>query len=146
MSPLKTLVIVCTALVVVTMSCSTSGSTTPLPDPIDIHAVNFSDTTYPVLEIYAPAENQVFANGDTIKIDGKVTDNSLYRGSIRITNDATGAILKDQAYEIHGLGLYNFHLEQKATVSVITNYTVSVQFEDHGRNNNYKAVKIIVNP
>src|ERR1043165_6099494 len=144
MNTIKTLTVFCAVMIVVGMSCSKGDGAAA--DPGDIHVVNSSDTTYPVLEVYTPAENQGFANGDTIKIDGKVTDNSLYRGTIKITNDASGAVLIEQAYEIHGLGLYSFHLEQKVSVSIITDYTVTVQFEDHGRNISLRSVKIKVNP
>jgi len=79
-------------------------------------------------------------------VEGKVTDNGLYQGSIRITDDANGSLIKEQLYEIHGFQLYNFSLAYRAAVTVITNYTVTVQYEDHGLNKATKAVKVKVNP
>ena len=35
----------------------------------------------------------------------------LYQGSIRITNDANGELLKQQLYEIHGVLSYNFNCQ-----------------------------------
>src|SRR5438132_1611204 len=53
-----------------------------------------NDTIAPVLTIYTPISNQVFTSGNTISITGRITDDlGLYQGSIRITNDATGALL-----------------------------------------------------
>lgn len=129
------------SVIIICASCTTGG--TPAPD---IHTYDNNDFTTPIVEIYTPSDNQVFASGDTIKVDGKVTDNSLYRGSVRITDDATGSVIKEQLYEIHGFTSYNFHIEYKTAVSAISNYTVSVQFEDHGANNGFKSAKIKVNP
>ena len=119
-----------------------SGDATDNPD----HQLDPNDTIKPVIEIYKPSNDQQFATGDTIRVEGKVTDNGLYRGSIKIINDANGIIIKQQDYEIHGLLLYNFNITQKTAVSVTTNYTVKVEFEDHGLNDVIKEVKIKVNP
>ena len=129
------------SVIIICASCTTGGTPTP-----DIHTYDNNDFTTPIVEIYTPSDNQVFASGDTIKVDGKVTDNSLYRGSVRITDDATGSVIKEQLYEIHGFTSYNFHIEYKTAVSAISNYTVSVQFEDHGANNGSKSAKVKVNP
>ncbi|MES1218147.1 MAG: hypothetical protein ABUT20_21760 [Bacteroidota bacterium] len=129
------------AVVIIAAGCSKGGA------PVeDIHAYDFSDSTVPVLELTNPLENQVFSNGDIIKVDGKVTDNGLYKGSIKITNDAGGATIKEQQFEIHGFQLYNFHFEYKTAVIAAANYTISVQFEDHGSNEALKLVKVKVNP
>src|SRR5688572_27491105 len=93
------------------------------------------DTIPPVVTINSPAPDQVFSSGATISVSGNISDNNgLYRGSIRITNDADGTVLKEQSYEIHGLTSYNFNISSSATVSAVTNYTVTVSFEDHGYN------------
>ncbi len=111
------------------------------------HDPNPSDTIPPVVEIQSPGEGQVFTSGNTISITGKITDAAgLYRGSIRITNDASSAVVKEQLYEIHGFQLYNFNLSHTASVTTVSNYTVTVSFEDHGLNMTTKSVKIKVNP
>ncbi len=122
-------------------SCSKAGKA-----GTDPHVSDFSDNTTPVVEVYNPVQDQVFTSGDTIKIEGKVTDNSLYRGSIRITNDDNGTILKEQLYEIHGYQLYNFGLSYKTSVSSVSNYAITVQYVDHGLNSGMKTVKVKVNP
>jgi phosphate-selective porin len=106
-----------------------------------------TDVTAPAIEISAPLTNQVFASGSAINVTGKLTDDyGLYRGSIRITNDATGAVLKEQLYEIHGLLIYNYSISYTPTVSVASDYTITVSFEDHGLNVATKSVKVKVNP
>ena len=122
-------------------ACSKGGEVTDDP-----HASDFNDQTVPVVDLNTPVQDQVFASGDTIKIEGKITDNSLYRGSIRITDDANGAVIKEQLYEIHGYQLYNFSVQYKTAVQVKSIYTVTVQFEDHGLNAGIKTVKVKVNP
>jgi len=129
-------------IIVFVTACS-SGGVQAVDDP---HIFNPADTTIPVVDIYTPSENEVFSTGDTIRISGKVTDNSLYRGNIRITNDANGAVVKEQLFEIHGFQVYNFYLEHKTIVLAVTNYTVTVQYQDHGFNTGTNAVKVRVNP
>ncbi len=68
-------------------------------------------------------------------LSGTITDDmGLYRGYIRITNDVTGEIVKEQLYEIHGIRSYNFNVPAISTVTAVTDYTVSVFYEDHGLN------------
>ena len=81
-----------------------------------------------------------------VNVTGTVSDNSLYQGSIIIRNDATGAIVKDQYYEIHYIPSYNFSMTCPISVTASTDFTVSVKFEDHGHNLTAKTVKIKVNP
>ena len=105
------------------------------------------DFTPPVLTVNTPAPDQAYNNGATINVSGTITDNNgLYRGSVRITNDANGTLVKEQLYEIHGLTSYNFNVNQAVTVSALTNYTVTVWFEDHNYNPASKMVKIKMNP
>ncbi len=144
---MKLSLIIFMAAIVSLMACSKGGGSvddsgggvhfTPSPD----------DTTKPVLDIYTPTINQVFTSGNNINVTGRITDDlGLYRGSIRITDDANGNVLKEQLYEIHFVTSYNFSINYTATVSVPSNYTVTVFFEDHGYNNATKSVKIKVNP
>ena len=105
------------------------------------------DTTAPVLNIATPVENQVFTSGAAINVTGSITDDlGLYRGNIRITNDANGQLLKEQLYEIHYVLAYNFNVSYIPLVTASSDYTVSVSFEDHGLNSVTKSVKIKVNP
>jgi len=111
------------------------------------YVYNPTDTTAPVLDINTPVINQVFANGNVINVSGHIADDfGLYRGTVRITNDANGSVMKEQQYEIHGILSYNFSVNYTAAVTVASDYTVTVGFEDHGSNSVTKSVKIKVNP
>ncbi len=137
----------CTILMVLFIACSKDGTTTDDGSGTGPHVLTPSDVTAPVIEITTPTNNQVFTSGNMINITGKLTDDyGLYRGSISITNDADGAVLKEQFYEIHGLVLYNFNINYTATVAASAAYTVTVAFEDHGLNKTIKSVKLKVNP
>ncbi len=104
-----------------------------------------TDVTAPVLEIFTPTANQTFSSGSSINITGRITDDlGLYRGSIRITNDANGSLWREQLYEIHYVLLYNYSISE--TITVPGDYTITVWFEDHGYNSTTKSVKIKVNP
>lgn len=140
---LRTAVIVSTMLILFSCSKNSGGSSTDDGNhiPLDVN-----DTTLPVIVIEKPVMNQVFVTGDTLKIQGRTTDNGLYRGKIKIVNDANGIALLDQPYEIHGLLSYTFNLMHKTSVTAVSNYTVSVEFEDHGLNISIQTVKVKVNP
>jgi hypothetical protein len=115
------------------------GGPGPTPSPID--------TIAPSLTINTPTSNQVFTSGNVINITGKVTDDlGLFRGSIRITNDATGALIKEQLYEIHFVLSYDFNISYATSVTIPSDYTITVFFEDHGSNSATKSVKVKVNP
>jgi len=137
------LITICSMYIV---SCSKGGAVTDDGSGGN-HVPTPSDTTAPVIQISAPVADQVFSNGNTISIAGRVSDDlGLYRGSISVTNDANGVIMKQQLYEIHGLVVYNFNLTYTAAVSIASDYTVTVFFEDHGYNSISKTVKIKLNP
>lgn len=113
--------------------------THPIPSPID--------TIAPVLNINTPIANQIFTSGNVINITGSITDDlGLYRGSIRVTNDANALILKEQLYEIHYVLAYDFNISYTTNVTIPSDYTVTVSFEDHGANFATKSVKVKVNP
>jgi len=116
-------------------------------DNDDEHEYNAADVVAPVIVITTPTENQVFSNNNTINITGKVTDDKgLYQGTIRVTNDANGSLLKEQAYEIHGFLSYDFTLPYQVATATASDYTITVRFEDHGTNVTSKSVKIKASP
>jgi hypothetical protein len=134
-------------VVILLVACSKGGSSPSDDGGGGGHIPSPSDTTAPSLDIYTPTASQVFTSGSSINVTGRVTDDlGLYRGTIKITNDANGDMLKNQAYEIHGLRLYDLNLSYVTRVSVTSDYTVTVSFEDHGYNTVAKSVKVKVNP
>ena len=112
----------------------------------DIHTGYGADDTYPVVVVTTPTDNQSFTSGSVIDVTGTVSDNSIFQGSITITNDANGSIVKEQEYEIHYIPVYNFSMSCTISVTAATDYTATVKFEDHGHNQTVKTVKIKVNP
>lgn len=131
---------------VVIAACSKSGGETD-DGGGSPHVVTPNDVTAPEVSIFTPTVNQVFSNGSTINITGRITDDfGLYRGTIRVVNDKNGSVLLNQPYEIHGLLLYNFNINHTASVTAASDYTVTVTFEDHGSNSATKSVKVRVNP
>ena len=134
-------------IVLLVIACSKGGTTAYDNSSDSPHVYSPGDTTAPVLDIYTPAMNQVFTNGSVINVTGRIADDfGLYRGNIKITNDANGAVLKEQAYEIHGIVSYNFNISYTTAVTIASDYTVTVTFEDHGFNFATRSVKVKVNP
>lgn len=125
-------------------SCSKDGSGT---DDDSNHLFSANDKTPPEILIFTPVSGQVFASNSTINITGRITDDlGLYRGTIKIVNEATGNTVMSQSYEIHGLRLYNFNINHPVSVTTSSDYTVTVGFEDHGANTASKSVLVKVNP
>lgn len=125
-------------------ACSKSGSGS---DDDSNHLFSANDKTPPEILIFTPSAGQVFSNGNSINITGRITDDlGLYRGTIKIVNDASGNTVMSQSYEIHGLRLYNFNINHPVSVTTSSDYTVTVSFEDHGANTANKSVVVKVNP
>jgi hypothetical protein len=146
-TPFRIILLWITVVIIVTACSKGSSSSTdhggggpnPTPSPID--------TIAPTLTINTPTSNQVFTSGNVINVTGRISDDlGLYRGSIRITNDANGTLLKEQLYEIHYVLSYDFNISYTTNVTIPSDYTVTVFFEDHGFNNATKSVKVKVNP
>jgi hypothetical protein len=136
----------CAVTMIVIAACSKGGDETDDTGG-GPHIVTPNDVTAPEISIFTPTINQVFSNGSVINITGRITDDyGLYRGTIRVINDATGVALVNQPYEIHGFLLYNFNINHTTSVTAVSDYTVTVTFEDHGSNSATKSVKVKVNP
>jgi len=123
------------------LSCSRGGTAAE-----ELHAIDTSDTTYPVVEVTTPTNGQSFRSGAIISVTGNVSDNSLFQGSIAMRNETDGLVVKDQYYEIHFIPSYNFSMSCPVSVTAATDFTITVQFEDHGFNKTTKTLKIKVTP
>jgi hypothetical protein len=130
-------------LLFISVSCGKSGIPS---DHDDSFPIDPTDNSYPVVTVSSPTDDQVYTSGSTVNVMGTVSDNSLYQGSISIRNEANGLVVKDQYYEIHYIPSYNFSMSCPITVTTPTDFTVSVKFEDHGRNITARTVNIKVNP
>jgi hypothetical protein len=125
------------------VSCTkTGGSEADSPDQVDEN-----DDIFPVITIDKPLANQVFNSGDSIIIEGKCTDNKIvYKGKVQLKNDATTLAVAENYYESHFLQMINFRVAYKATVTSATDYSVIVEFQDHGLNVSNTTIKVKVNP
>jgi hypothetical protein len=86
-------------------------------------------------------------SGDSIIVEGKVTDDKkLYKGKVQIKNDTTNLVMADSFYETHFLPAINFRLAYKATVTAPTDFSILVEFRDHGDNVSTATIKVKVNP
>lgn len=113
-----------------------------------IHGPIDYDTIAPVVTISSPATNQTVASATSFTITGTVTDDyGLYQGFVAVTADASGVEMKKQQYEIHGFKGYNFSVPfTTPVVTAVTDYTITVLFEDHGNNKTIKILKIKITP
>ena len=113
----------------------------------DPDAIDQNDDIFPVITVSKPGANQVYLSGDSIVVQGKTTDDKIvYKGKVRITNDATSAIVAESSYESHYLTAIDFRLAYKAVVSAPTDFSILVEFQDHGANTASAALKVKVNP
>ena len=127
----------------IVVSCSKVG----YAEEDDPDAIDQNDDIFPVITVSKPSANQVYLSGDSIVVQGKTTDDKIvYKGKVRITNDATSAIVAESFYESHFLTAIDFRLAYKAIVSVPTDFSILVEFQDHGANTSSVAIKVKVNP
>lgn len=104
------------------------------------------DKDKPVITLTTPVNLQMYNNGDTVKIKGTLTDASLHELLIKITNDANGSILFQDAPLVHDLTTYNINSAWKSAVTDHTNATVVVLAEDHSSNVASDTIHIHIMP
>lgn len=64
----------------------------------------------------------------------------------KIINDANNLVMTDGYYESHFLQAINYRLAYKAEVTVPTDFSILVEFQDHGANTSATTIKVKVNP
>jgi hypothetical protein len=112
-----------------------------------LDAIDLNDNVFPVITVSKPIANQVYTSGDSIIVEGKVTDDKkLYKGKVQIINDANSFVLADNYYETYFLQVINFRLAYKAVVTVPTDLNILIEFQDHGANTSTATIKVKVNP
>jgi hypothetical protein len=128
---------------VIMISCSKVGS----ESEESLDAIDQNDDVFPVITVSKPTVNQVYTSGDSIIVEGKVTDDKkLYNGKVQIKNEANNFVMADSYYETHFLQAINFRLAYKAVVTAPTDFSVYIEFEDHGANTSTATIKVKVNP
>ncbi len=137
-----TVVIISAGLLI--LSCSKVGGTGEAQNP---DAIDQSDDLFPTITVSKPAANQVYTSGDSIIVEGKVTDDKkLYKGKVQIKNDAINFVMAEGYYETHFLSTINYRLAYKAVVTTSTDFSILVDFQDHGLNTSTATIKVKVNP
>ena len=128
---------------VIMISCRKVGSESEQ----SLDAIDQNDDVFPVITVSKPAANQVYMSGDSIILEGKVTDDKkLYKGKVQIKNDANNFVMAEDYYETHFLQAINFRLAYKAVITAPTDFSVYIEFEDHGANTSTTTIKVKVNP
>jgi len=129
-------------VVLVITACSKVGTS----EEEDINAIDQNDDVFPVINATKPTINQVYRSGDSIIVEGNVTDDKkLYKGKVQIKNDANSSVVAENYYETHFLTAMNFRLAYQAIVNTSTDFTVLVEFQDHGANTSTTTIKVKVN-
>ena len=129
---------------VVVISCSKVGAGA---EEDNLNAIDQNDDIFPVITVSKPTANQVYTSGDSIIIEGKVTDDKIvYKGKVQIKNDANNLVMADGYYESHFLQAINYRLAYKAVVTTPTDFSILVEFQDHGANTSTATIKVKVNP
>jgi len=128
---------------VIMISCSKVGG--PGEEPLD--AIDQNDDIFPTITVSKPTANQVYTSGDSIIVEGKVTDEkTLYKGKVEIKNDVNSFVAANGNYETHYLATMDYRLAYKALVTTPTDFTIRVEFQDHGANTSVITLKVKVNP
>jgi hypothetical protein len=133
-------VISCLLLLFIT-SCSKNGVAGP-------HTPEYEDdTTKPVMVVNTPLAAEVFRSGDTILINGSVSDNSFHELKVRIVKDADNTEMFSYLVTTHGVeNPYRFNIKWKSFASVATNATIFIHGEDHAANAVSRSIPIRINP
>jgi hypothetical protein len=128
---------------VILISCTKVGA----GEEENIDAIDQNDDVFPVITVSKPTANQVYTSGDSIIVEGKVTDDKkMYKGKVEIKNDANNFVMADSYYETHFLQAINYRLAYKAVVTAPTDFSILVEFQDHGANTSTATIKVKVNP
>jgi hypothetical protein len=128
---------------VILVSCSKVG--TQGEETLD--AIDQNDDVFPTITISKPTASQVYTSGDSIIVEGKVTDDKIvYKGKVQIKNDANNLVVADNFYESHFLQAINYRLAYKVQVTAPTDFSILIEFQDHGANTSTATMKVKVNP
>ena len=143
MQKIHYLIITVVSVSTIVLSCTKVGAS----EEENLDAVDLGDKVLPVITVSKPTANQVYVSNDSIIVQGKATDDRVvYKGKVLITNDATNAIVAESYYESHSLNSIDFRLAYKPAVTVPTDFSVFIEFQDHGLNTVSAAIKVKVNP
>jgi hypothetical protein len=102
-----------------------------------------ADTELPTITITSPTANQVFTGGQTISINGVITDNTKLREiHLEITNTTTGAFLTHEHYAPDA-AIYT--LTKTFTAQASSTYKIKVEAEDPEGNKAETEITVTAN-
>lgn len=98
----------------------------------------------PVVSITSPANNSSIVLGDSIHIEGKLTDDkSLHEAAIYVMSPGEDTLLKDYPY-VHEKKTHSYHYHYKPDSLGV--YLIQVIAEDHDANTTIAARTFSVTP
>ena len=113
----------------------------------NLNMIDEEDDVFPVITVSKPIADQVYKSGDSIIVEGKVTDNKIvYKGKVQVKNDANSLVMANGYYESHFLQAINYRLAYKAEVTMPTDFSIVIEFQDHGANTSATIIKVKVDP
>ena len=112
----------------------------------DDHDEDANDHDKPVLSITLPTDSMTYKHGDTVKIRGLVTDNSLHELFVSIVENTNDSVLFTDAPNVHDLSAFSIASNWKSQVTKLTNARVIVVAEDHNANVTSDTIRIQVLP
>ena len=65
---------------------------------------------------------------------------------MQIKNDANNFVMAEKYFETHYLLEMNYRLAYKAEVASPTDFSILIEFQDHGTNTSTATIKVKVNP
>lgn len=105
-----------------------------------------TDSSAPTLVIDEPAAGETVTVGDSLHIEGTVTDASLHELNIKVTKNSNGATVFNSDPVVHDLTTYFFHAHYAPVLSDTGACTVTVTVADHSENITKKTVTVTVLP
>lgn len=107
---------------------------------------DLNDHDKPVITMTSPSDSLMYNNGDTIRINGTVTDHSLHELLVTIVDNANDSVLYSQSPEVHDFTSYTIDMKWKAQVANHTNASVIVVAEDHNSNISSDTIQVHIMP
>ena len=106
------------------------------------------DTENPQFVITSPSDMQIYFSGDTVFLQGTLTDTGsrLHELEIKIKDTATDSTLYSKIQSVHDLETYAIDFFWKSSVSDHTNAIVIFSAEDHAENVGTDTVQIHIMP
>lgn len=102
-----------------------------------------ADTEAPVIKMTSPAPNQVFASGQSLVVNGRITDNTrIEEVHLELTNKTTGALITHEHFVPDSAG---YTLARTFTLAPSATYKIKVEAEDTKGNSSEVEINVSAN-